>query len=167
MNILDVIILVCLIPAIIQGIRKGFIEQVISTVSLIIGIWLSAKFADVVGQWLGGFLTASEQTLKFVAFIIILVAVCVGLLLLGKIIEKLVQLITLGWVNRLLGVVFAIAKCFLILGVVLLLFEYLNNAFHMVNQEYIDSSRMYQAVKWVADTVFPYITSMLNIPSHA
>ena len=47
MSIIDIILLICFVPAIINGARKGFISQVISIVSLVLGIWLSARFASV------------------------------------------------------------------------------------------------------------------------
>ena len=161
MNILDIIILICLVPAVIQGIRKGFIAQFVSIISIIIGVWASATFADLLGGWLSQYFTISEQTLKLIAFVIILVAVIVGLILLGKAIEALVKLATLGWINRLLGVLFAILKCMLILGVISILFEALNDTFGFVSEEYINDSPLYKAVKWIADLIFPYIKVML------
>ena len=162
MNILDLIILICLVPAIIQGIRKGFISQVISTISLFVGIWLSCKFATTVGTWMSGFIEASTQTLNITGFIIILAGTCLALLLSGKILEKFLKTITLGWLNRLLGVVFAIVKCILILGVALFLFESVNSSLHLVSQEYIEESSLYGIVKDIADTIFPYIKSLLT-----
>ena len=61
MNILDIIILICLIPAIIQGIRKGFISQAISIASIILGIWLSSQFANVVGEWIAQYISVSTK----------------------------------------------------------------------------------------------------------
>ena len=162
MNILDIIILICLIPAIIQGIRKGFISQVISTVSLFIGIWLACKFATAIGSWMAGFINATPQALNITGFIIILVATCLALLLVCKILEKFIKIITLGWLNRLLGVIFAILKCILILGLVVYVFESINSSFDLVSKEYIADSSLYGAVKSIADTVFPYIKSILT-----
>ena len=63
MNILDAIILICLIPALIQGLRKGFISQAISIVSVVVGIWASARFANLVADWVAQYITASEQVI--------------------------------------------------------------------------------------------------------
>ena len=159
MNILDIIILICLVPAIIQGIRKGFVSQVISTASIFIGIWLASKYSIAVAGWLEGFITnASEQALKITGFALILVAACLVLLLVGKVLEGLVNLITLGW----LGVAFAIVKCVLILGAISFLFEQLNTSFNLVSTEYIAQSSLYGTVKDVANTVFPYAKSLLT-----
>ena len=38
MTILDIVLLACFIPAIVQGLTKGFIQQVISIAAIIIGV---------------------------------------------------------------------------------------------------------------------------------
>jgi len=163
MNILDAIILICLIPAIIQGIRKGFISQAISIVSVIAGIWASARFANMVSEWVAQYITASEQVIKVVAFALILVVVFIVLGLLGRVLEKILDFAFLGWVNRLLGVIFSLMKAFLLLGLVILAFNALNNAFGLVKPEIIEDSILYGPVKSLADTIFPYIKNMLAL----
>lgn len=163
MNILDAIILICLIPALVQGLRKGFISQAISIVSLVVGIWASARFANIVTAWVSQYITASEQILKVIAFVLILVAVFFALGLLGKLLESILNFAFLGWVNKLLGVVFSLMKAFLILGLVILAFSSLNNTFGIVKPEVIADSVLYEPVKQLADTIFPYIKNMLTI----
>ena len=163
MNILDAIILICLIPALVQGLRKGFISQAISIVSVILGIWASARFANIVTAWVSQYITASEQILKIVAFVLILVAVFIVLGLAGRLLEKILNFAFLGWINKLLGVVFSLMKAFLILGLVILAFSSLNNTFGIVKPEVIADSVLYDPVKQLADTIFPYIKNMLTI----
>lgn len=163
MNILDIIILLCLIPAIIQGIRKGFISQAISIVSIVVGIWASARFANLVTSWVSQYITASEQVLKIVAFALILVVVFVVLGLLGKLLESVLKLVMLGWVNKLLGVAFSLLKAVLILGLVIMLFNSLNSTFGFVKPEVLNESVLYQPLKSIADSVFPYIQNMLTL----
>ena len=52
MNVLDIVLIILFIPAIIRGISKGFIEQVIALASLFLSAWLAYLFADKVGTWL-------------------------------------------------------------------------------------------------------------------
>ncbi len=163
MNILDIIILICLIPSIIQGVRKGFISQVVSIISLVAGVWASAKFADMVGTWLGQYLTASEQILKIVAFALILILVFIVLGIIGKLLEGIFNLIMLGWLNKLLGVVFAMVKCLLIIGVVIVAFNSLNTSFNLVNPDVLSDSVLYPIIKDCADKVFPYLQSLLTL----
>ncbi len=161
MNILDIILLICFIPSLIQGFRKGFISQAIAIISLILGVWMSARFADLVGAWIGQYIQGSEQVLKLIAFVIILIAVIVGLALLGKLLEQMIKLIMLGWLNKLLGVVFALLKAGLIIGLIIMAFCSLNDTFHFVSEEFLNSSVLFNPLKDIADNVFPYLRDMI------
>lgn len=163
MNILDIILLICFIPALVQGIRKGFIAQAISIISIIVGIWASARFADVVAAWVAQYITASEQVMKVVAFALILIVVFFLLGLLGKALEGIFNFVLLGWLNKLLGVVFALLKTALIVGLVIMAFSSLNDTFHLVKEEVLNESVLYPPLKEVAFDVFPYIKDMLNL----
>ena len=162
MNILDAIILICLIPAIFQGLRKGFISQAISIISLIVGIWASARFADIVTEWVSQYITASEQVMKIVVFVIILVVVFIALGLIGRLLEKILNFAFLGWINKLAGVAFSLMKAFLILGLIAIAFNSINTTLELVKPETISDSVLYQPLKNAADTIFPYIRKMLT-----
>lgn len=163
MNIIDAIILICLIPAIFQGFRKGFISQAISIVSLVAGIWASARFADIVTEWISQYITASEQILKLVAFVLILIVVFLLLGLLGRLLESILNFAFLGWVNKLLGVAFSLLKALLIIGLVIMLFSTLNDNLEIVKPETLADSVLYQPIKNLSDTVFPFIKNMLTL----
>jgi membrane protein required for colicin V production len=163
MNILDIILLICFIPALIQGIRKGFIAQAISIISIVAGIWASARFADVVSAWVAQYITASEQVMKVVAFALILVVVFIVLGLVGRLLEGLFNLVLLGWVNRLLGVVFALLKTALIIGLLIIVFTSINDNFHFVQESVLNESVLYPHLKKIAFEVFPYVKDMLAL----
>ena len=162
MNIIDAIILICLIPAIFQGFRKGFISQVISIVSIIVGIWASAQFADMTTSWISQYITASEPVLKIVAFAIILVVVFLVLGLLGRLLESILNFAFLGWVNKLLGTTFSLLKALLILGLVALTYNSACITYGFTKPEIFETSVLYQFISGMADTVFPYIKNMLT-----
>jgi membrane protein required for colicin V production len=163
MNTVDIILLICFIPAIIQGLRKGFIAQAISIVSIVAGIWASARFADMVTAWASQYIAASEQVLKIVAFAIILIAVFVVLGLLGKLLEGVFKLVMLGWLNKLLGVVFAFLKTALIVGLVIIAFTSINESFHLVDNSVLNQSVLYPQIKKLAFEAFPYVKDILTL----
>ena len=163
MNIIDAIILICLIPATIQGLRKGFISQAISIISLVVGIWASAHFADIVTEWISQYITASEQVLRIVAFALILIVVFLALGLIGRLLESILKFAFLGWVNKLLGTFFAFLKTILILGLIALA---INSAYATLDctlPEAFITSKLYAAVSTIADSIFPYIKNLLTL----
>lgn len=163
MNILDIILLVCFVPAIFQGIRKGFIAQAVSIISIVLGIWASARFANIVSSWIAQYITASEQVLKVVAFALILVLVFLVLAAFGKMLEGMFKLVMLGWLNKLLGVIFALLKTGLIVGLVIIAFSSLNDNFRFVQESVLNESVLYPPLKKLAFEVFPYLKDMLTL----
>ena len=160
MNILDIVLLDCLIPAVIQGLRKGFIAQVVAIISLVLGGWLAYRFTSVVTEWLGQWISASGPALDIIAVILIVARVVTILCLLGKRLEASIKIILLGWLNRLLGLVFALFKYVLIIGLLVILFDSVNSRFDLVSDEYLDSSYMYSGIRSLSWSVFPYLKSL-------
>ena len=160
MNILDIALLVCLIPALIQGLRKGFIAQVVAIISLVLGGWLAYHFSSVATGWLEQWLDISGPALGILSFILIFVVVITVLFLLGKVLEASVKIILLGWLNKLLGLVFALFKYALVIGLLIILFDSINGKFDFVSESYLDSSFMYSGLRSVSYAVFPYLKSL-------
>lgn len=161
MNTVDIILLICFIPALVQGFRKGFISQIIAIISIILGAWLSFRFASEVSVWLAQYITGSEQILKIIAFALILTAVIIGLALLGKLLESTFELVMLGWLNKLLGAAFSLVKAGLLIGLAIMVFCSLNNTFSLVSEEVLKESVLFPPLKDLAYTVFPYLKELL------
>ncbi len=160
MNILDIVLLVCLIPAVIQGLRKGFIAQVVAIISLVLGGWLAYRFSSAVTEWLGQWISASGPALNIIAFILIFAIVVTLLFLLGKILEASIKIILLGWLNKLLGLVFSLFKYVLVIGLLIILFDSINGKFGLVSDEFLDSSFLYSGIRSISWSVFPYLKSL-------
>lgn len=161
MSILDVILLICFIPAAISGMRKGFISQAISIISIIAGIWVSYEFASIVGEWIGQYIEASENILSIIAFAVIMIGVFIALGLVGRFLEKILTIVMLGWLNKLLGLAFALIKTALIIGLVIMFFTSLNNNLHIISEEVLAESVLYCYLKDLAYTVFPYLKTLI------
>lgn len=162
MNTLDIIILLCFLPAVISGIHKGFIAQVISIVSLIVGIWLAFHFSDLACSWLSQYLTGvSETILNIAGFVVVFCIVAVLLFLVGKLIKGVTKMVSLGWLDWILGVVFAILKAGLVIGVVLIFFDTINLKFELVAEEKLCDSILYGPIRDFSYKVFPYLKALL------
>ena len=102
---LDIILSICLAASVIQGLVKGFTDQIIELVSIILGTWAAFKFSDLVCGWAGPYLHMSGQVLHVIVFILMIIAVIVVMHLLGKVIKASIKFVMLGWLDRLLGAV--------------------------------------------------------------
>lgn len=162
MSTLDIIILVCFIPGIVRGIQKGFISQVVSLLSIILGVWLAFHFSEIVCDWLKSYLPALSATvLNVVAFVLILIFVALLLHLAGKLLQGIFKKVDLGWLNWLLGLIFSLLRAAIVIGMVIVLFDTLNLKFEFVSAEKIDSSVLYAPLRDAAYKVFPYLKALL------
>ena len=148
-------------PALIHGFSKGFVSQAVSLVSLVLGVWLSFKFSVPFGDWLKSFADLPGTVLHVIAFALILVIVMLLMGLIGKLLEKAVKVVMLGWLNKLLGVVFALFKAVLVIGLVIILFDAIYNLIPFVSSDTLSESILYQPIKDIANIVFPYLKELI------
>ena len=161
MNTVDIIILACMIPALVQGLRKGFIDQVTSLISVVLGIWLSFHFAGVVTGWIQPYLEIPEKVLNVISFLLILVAVILVLGLIGRVLESTVKFVMLGWLDKLLGLVLSLIKGALVVGLLVMLFNTLNTKFELVDEKILGDAVLYTPMKDLAYLVFPFFKELL------
>ena len=99
--------------------------------------------------------------MNVISFAAILIVVILALFMLGKMLSGLMRLVLLGWLDRLLGVVFALVKAALFIGLVIILFDTLNLKFEFVEQEILDGSIFYNPIKDLSYSIFPYLKQLL------
>ena len=157
MATLDIILLICFIPGIIRGISKGFLEQALSLAGIVLSVWAAFKFSALVCGWIKPYLSLSETTLNVVAFALILIAVSIVVLLVAKLLTKVLEMSMLGWLDKILGLVFALVVNALLLGVFVILFDTLNLKFGFVKPEVLDGSIVYTTLRDFCYLVFPYL----------
>ena len=161
MGVIDIVIVCFFLPALFFGIKNGMVKQLVALAVIYFGIVLSLRFATPVSQWVLEHVKMTEFWAKAVSFILIFFAVALVLSLFGRIIEKIIKITLLGWLNKLLGVAFGLLVTALILGVVIVLFDTVNIRFGLVKGDILDNSLLYGAVKDFAYFVFPYLKELL------
>ena len=159
---LDIVIALILLIGAISGLRKGFIVQLFSIGAIILSAWLSYTFSSAFSEWLASYIHAEGFWLNIISFLLIFIGIGILCRLLGRLVEKIFKFAMLGWLNRLLGAVFSVAKYALVLGLVVVLFNAINSRFAWVQEEKLAESKMYALIKEGAYTVFPYFEGLLK-----
>jgi len=162
MAILDIVILLCFVPAIVSGISKGFVKQVVDFVAILLAAWGAFRFSTPLSEWLGQYVTLDATVMKVICFVLIVIVVSLILNLIGALITKALKALSLGFFNRLLGLVFAVLKTGLIIGLVILLFETLNSSLNLVKPEATENAVVYNALKDAANAIFPILKSFVT-----
>jgi len=118
MQVIDIVILVFAGLMMILGFRKGFIISLATLVALILGIYAAVYFSHFANSLLRSAFDITSAYLPVISFTITFLVVLIGVLLIGKLIEKLVSIAGLGFLNHLAGALFGLIKSVLLLSVV-------------------------------------------------
>lgn len=112
MNWVDVLIIIALLISTFMGFKRGLIKTLVPMVGLVVAISLAGALYDSLADKLG--FIDSESWANIVAFAIILVAVFLAFYVLATILQKIVKIMLLGWVDRAGGAVFGFAVAWLV-----------------------------------------------------
>ena len=162
MAILDIILLLCFIPAIVSGISKGFVKQVADLVAILLAAWAAFHFSTPLAGWLGQRFTLDPTVLKVISFVLIALVAALLLNLVSTLITKALSALSLGFLNRILGLIFAILKVALVLGLLILLFESLNSTLHLVPEDKLSNAVVYHALRDAANSIFPILKTFVT-----
>jgi membrane protein required for colicin V production len=117
--IIDIVFALLMVMAIIKGYSNGLIVAVFSLLALVVGLAAAMKFSTVVAGWLNDSVHVSARWLPVIAFAIVFIAAVFLVRLGAKALQKTVEFVLLGWVNRLGGIVFYVLLYILIFSILL------------------------------------------------
>ena len=80
----------------------------------------------------------------------------------GKIIEKIIKISMLGWLNKLLGVVMTFLLFALLISVVVYFVDSANNLLDFIPKEKLEESRFYPALLDLSQQVFPHFKELFQ-----
>ena len=159
MNILDILIGLPLIYAIYKGFTKGFIYEVATLAALILGVYGAIHFSDFTTEVIQDTFNYESQYMEYISFVVTFILIVIGINLIGRVIDKLVEAVALGSVNRILGVAFGLLKGIIILSIIVHLLNYVNDKFNFISQEKKKESLLYEPMTNISDTLFDFFDS--------
>jgi len=157
MSFLDLIFAVILIWSAYRGFSKGFIIQLSTLAALLLGIFGAIKFSGLTANFLTEHFNINNDYIHIISFAITFVIIVILVHLLARMVEKLLKAVALGFVNRLLGIVFGVAKIAFIISVILVLVNKANRKYNFLPEEEIEKSILYEPLSDFAPMIFPYL----------
>ena len=134
MNYIDIVILLFLLYGAFRGFSKGLIIEVATLAGLILGVFIAIRYSPFTEVILKDFLNITSRYLSYIALAVTFLLVVIAVYLLGKMLTRLVDIISLGLVNKLLGTLLCIAKYFIMVCVLLMIVDALNDKFHFISE---------------------------------
>lgn len=146
----DAIVIGLIVIFALKYLTSGVIRELFGITGVIGGIYFAIRYKAEAGAWVSQNVyditkngsVGIEGTEVLVGFLAVLFGFWIVCLILGEILSKLINLSGLGFLNRLGGAIFGVAKIFLILSVIVALTQ----GAVMLNKQtkpYVENSKVY------------------------
>lgn len=164
MNWLDIAIIIPIAFGLIRGFLKGFIQELLGLVAVILGILIAKlwgpSMADLVNTWIDGPAWAAN----LLSYLIVFFAIVIACVLVSKFLGKLVKAISINWLNKLLGAFFGGLKWMLFVSLMLNLLVILEPKLQLIDSDtkakaaFYDPALQAASVTW--STASPYLPTI-------
>ena len=154
---IDIVLGIPILYGMIKGLQKGVIIEITGLLALLVGLYVSVKCSSFAANWLMENTEIQGKFIPALGYALTFVAVCFGVFALGKVLDKMVEVVMLGWLNKLLGAIFGGLKILVILSGLLLVVEGFDQDFHFFPDHLKQESLLYNPIKETAGMVVPAV----------
>jgi len=138
-----------------NGLRHGFIEEIGRLISLVCGFILASKFHHIIIPHINPYI--ESETLQItLAYLVVFLITIIIISIIIKALQRFIELVFLGWLNRLLGLLLGLLKGFLIVSLLIFIISAipikLNNN-ETIRNKFERESIMYQICNQVKEFI--------------
>jgi len=157
MHLLDIVLLVPLLWAVYRGFKKGLVIEITSLVSLFLGVYGAIKLSDRTAAYLTDQLNMSEQNMNILSFAITFIVIVGVVYLIGRMIEKMIDLVALSFVNKAGGAFFSGLKVAMIISIILVTLNGWNDKYNFLPETIKEDSIAFEPLTKLSPTVMPFL----------
>ncbi len=156
-NYFDIFLLIPLLIAAYRGYSKGFVVEIASLIALFIGVYGALRFSDKVAHFLYINLGWESEYMAFISFAITFILLVIVIHFLAGMLDRLINAVALGFINRLAGSVFRIFKIAFILSIILFAINTVDKQESVITAQLKNNSLLYNPVSSIAPAIFPFL----------
>lgn len=120
LHLIDIFFILLGCYFVIRGCFRGFVGEVLTLVGFLCSFYVSFKFSGKFGDLISAFTGINESVSQLVAIIIVWLVISIIVAVIRKMMKSLISAISLGGIDRLLGVFSGLLKTFVAVYVVLI-----------------------------------------------
>ena len=140
-----------------KGYKKGLIIEVVSLAALGLGIWGGIYFSDYAVNLIVE--KVDDKYIPITAFMLTFLAIVLVVYFLGKLLEKIIDIVQLKFINKLAGACFGLLKFGLIISVLLFITDRYNQRFNFLPENFSETSLIYKPLVDLPNILIPAIKS--------
>lgn len=156
--IIDIIFLALFGWAAYRGFTKGLILQAAMLAALIFGFWGARQFSGLTMGLITEHTSFTTQYLPLISFLITFIAIVIAIHFLARMLEKLLQAVALGFVNRMAGLLFSLIKTAFIVSAILFALNAANAYGQFLPDKELQKSKLYTPLSMFIPMLFPNMT---------
>jgi len=135
MHTLDLFLLIPIVLGFVFGLFKGLIRELTSLAAIVLGIYGAKLFSPFISGFLIHKMDFSARTAQPLSYLLVFIAIALGLLMLANMLDKAFDSMSLGGVNKFLGGLFGALKYALIVSVLLNVFDSLDSKVPLIKEK--------------------------------
>ncbi len=162
MNQIDLIILIIGALGAVQGVFKGFILSATSLLGLILGFYISLRFGWYIEAILQQSTGSDSSLMHLLAFGICYLLVIVVMYFIGKAIQKMLEMASLGCLNRMSGAIFGAFKGLLLVSALIYVIEIADKNSLLIKPEKKEASVLYKPIEQLVPSMVPQVKKGLE-----
>lgn len=141
--IIDILFAILIISALVKGYRNGFIVAIFSVIALLVGLAAAIKLSALMAEYLKDSVNVSVKWLPALSFALVFLGAVLLVRLGAGAIQKTMELVMLGWLNRLAGILLYTLLYLVIFSVILFYAEKV----HLLTEQTILDSKTYHFIQ--------------------
>lgn len=157
MNWFDIIIIIVIAYSIFKGYRSGLVKQLASLVGIIASILLSNKVSFLILPYFRSWGIFPDALVGPAAFIASFLIIFAAVLVLGHMLQTIIESIKMDSLNKVGGVVLCLAKWLIVVSLVLNLVEKMDKNHSLIAEDISEKSKTYPYVQPIAPAITPYL----------
>ncbi len=164
MVLFDIIIGIILLFALIKGGINGFIKELASFLALAVGLLAAIFISNPLSQWLD-----SQWAFKYwgiISFLLIFLGIVIGVHLIAKSLDKMVEGNVFSGINRVAGALFSGFKYVFMISVLVSIMSFFDKESVLIDPADHEKSYLYPYVTPLAPAVFSYLNFDLPWNNH-
>ena len=154
---LDIIIIIPALWFAYKGFNKGFIHELASLAALILGIYAAFNFSDYTAGILTDKLNLQTDYIHIIAFAITFIVVVILTNFVGKLVETVINIAMLGFVNKLAGLAFGVLKIALIISALLYILHTVDIRDKLISDQTKEKSILYEPISSLVYIIIPVV----------
>ena len=133
-----------------------------SLISIVVGLYAAIHFSYLTIDKLGTYLDKDPAQLKIIAYILTFIIVFGLMYLVGKVLDKLLSAVALGFVNKIAGGALSVAIKVIVLSLFFWVFDQANQIYPVIKPETMNQSTLFNPIKNLSPVILVNIKNLKN-----